>query len=188
MLLKFLSILNLHQKKEILFFLIASIILVIADLCSALSLSLLVSYLTTNNLFILEKFPQIKSILFSSEKNIIYTLLIYVGICFYSANILRAWYNYKKIKFINNIRIFITTKIYKKFFSIPYKNFIKYTQAQIETSFNFQSERFSGSVMSFIKMNEGIVSLVVLIVSVSLVNIKFLIYLIIITFIFFFYI
>ena len=55
-----------------------------------------------------------------------------------------------------------------------FSKFNKYTNAEVQTLLNFESERFSACVSSVIKINEGLISIIILFISLSFVNLSLL--------------
>ena len=177
--------LNNNQNFKIVYFFFISILLATSDLIGALSLSILVSFLTNSADLFQNKIPFFFDII-GRDKNVAFLkMLILTSIFFYASIFLRTFYGYQKVKFFNDIRVFISTKIFKKLLNISFSKFNKYTNAELQTLLNFESERFSSCVSSVIKINEGLISIIILFVSLSFVNLSYLGYIILLSVVFY---
>lgn len=178
--------LNNNHHLNILYFFIISICLALSDLIGAISLSILVSFLSNSADIFQKKIPFFFEILGQNKKDAFLKILVITSIFFYSSILLRTFYGYQKVKFLNNIKIFIGKKIFRKFLNISFSKFNKYTNAEVQTLLNFESERFSSCVSSVIKINEGLISIIILFISLTFVNLSYIIYFILLGIVFYF--
>lgn len=185
MIAKIFQLINNYQKYKIIFFFIIAILLKVSDILGALSLSILVSYLTDSTKIFENKIPYLFEIIGYVNIKAFFVVLIITSTFFFISIFLRTFYGYQVVKFNNEIKIYIGKKIFKKFLNISYPKFTKYTYAEILTLFNFESERFSGCLASIIKFNEGIITIIILFVSLSIIDVNYLIYFVLFTFIFY---
>ena len=176
---------NNSHNLTIFIFLIVSIILAISDLLGALTISILVSFITDGSEFFKKKIPFLFEYLGTDKKEAFINIFILTSLFFYLSVLIRTIYGYKKIKFVNEIKIFIGKKTFTKFLNIPFSRFVKYTNAEIQTLLNFEAERFSACVFSIIRINEGLVSVLILFVSLIIIDFSYMIYFLIFSILFY---